>query len=82
MRNKTSKPKYQVPISQLPPASRFKPLANTMTKNDNKKPDHDHCACCGPTEYEFPEELLTPELKALKDSMSKEEFEELMKSLM
>lgn len=51
-------------------------------KQDDKKAGHDHCACCGPTEFEFPEELLTPELKALKESMTPEEFEELMKAMM
>lgn len=53
-----------------------------MTKDDSKKKDHHHCGCCGPTGFEFPEEMMTPEIQALKDSMSPEEFEKIILSLM
>lgn len=46
------------------------------------KDNHHRCACCAKAEFEFPEEMMTPELRELKGKMSKEEFEELMKGLM
>lgn len=51
-------------------------------KDDQKKDDHAQCACCGPTDFEFPEELMTPEIKAFKESMSPEEFQKLMEAMM
>ena len=57
----------------------------------NDSHDHDHddqktsscqgCGCCGPIEYVFNDEDLTPELLKLKASLSPEEFEEFMKAL-
>lgn len=46
---------------------------------DNK---HPHCACCGPTEWDFSDENLTPELIEKKKTMSKEAFEEMMKAML
>lgn len=48
----------------------------------SRKKNHHRCACCGKTGFEFPDELMTPELQKLKATMSPEEFEELMKGLM
>lgn len=56
-----------------------------MNDHDHKSSENScsksHCGCCGPIEFEFPEELMTPELKKMKESMSPEEFAELMKAL-
>ncbi|MDP3975364.1 MAG: hypothetical protein Q8P95_00430 [bacterium] len=41
-----------------------------------------HCGCCGPVEYDFPEEFLTPKLRKLKETMSEEEFKKLMQEFM
>jgi hypothetical protein len=54
----------------------------TNHNHSKKKKACTECQCCGPTSYEFPDELLTPELKKLKESMTAAEFEELMKSMM
>jgi hypothetical protein len=51
-------------------------------KDDSKKKDHHHCGCCGPTGFEFPEEMMTPEIKALKETMSPEEFEKIIIGMM
>jgi len=51
-------------------------------KTSSTRANHHRCACCSKAEYEFPEELMTPELLKLKETLTKEEFEALMKGLM
>lgn len=62
-------------------------MENTLMKDEHSHDDQSAqsscqgCGCCGPVEYEFKDEDLTPELLKLKASMSSEEFEEFMKAL-
>ncbi|MGE3279075.1 MAG: hypothetical protein AB7J40_04810 [Candidatus Altimarinota bacterium] len=46
------------------------------------RPNHHRCACCTKAKFEIPEEMMTEEMKILKENLSEEEFEELMKGLM
>ncbi|MDP2691621.1 MAG: hypothetical protein Q8O95_04445 [bacterium] len=41
-----------------------------------------HCHCCGPTEFEFPEELMIPELTQMRKDLGEEAFLEMMKAMM
>ena len=40
------------------------------------------CTCCGPVEFEFPEELMTPEMKKWRAKLGEEAFLEMMKKMM
>lgn len=51
-------------------------------QNPPLKANHHRCACCTKAKFEIPEEMMTEEMKLLKEKMSDEEFEKLMMGLM
>lgn len=65
-----------------------------MPQDNHQHGDHDHeddqssnsscegCGCCGPTEFEFKDEDLTPEVLKMKESLGEEAFKEFMIGMM
>jgi len=51
-------------------------------KPTSARPNHHRCACCTKAKFEIPEEMMTEEMKVLKENMTEEEFEALMKGMM
>lgn len=77
-----SKTDYKVYVNSR---KKFIQLVTFLMSDDNPtstRPNHHRCACCTKAKFEIPEEMMTEEMKILKENLSEEEFEELMKGLM